>query len=329
MTDTSEQPLKPPIKERYDFIYLFDVENGNPNGDPDGGNAPRINEINGRGLVTDACLKRKVREYVRLMHGYKTPYDIYVKMGGVLEEEQRKAYEAKNLKPLASDKQDQKDDGGDGDSGGQGKPKKNAAKIPDSKNVAIAQKWLCENYFDIRAFGAVLNVTNYRAGVLTGPVQFGIAQSIDPISPQELTLTRSAVTKVADRDKERTMGTRHIVPYGLYRMYGSIRPHFAQRTGFNEDDLKLLWEALLRMFEMDKASARGLMSARGLYIFKHKMRGEDNAEGIVLGNAPERKLFDLLHVQKRDGVEEAASFEDYDVTIDRDGVPDGVGLQVK
>jgi len=299
-----------PIQNRYEFVLFFDVENGNPNGDPDAGNMPRLDPETNHGLVTDVCLKRKVRNYVQLAKG-ATPFvpleaiaegrvghNIYIKEKAVLNQVHTKANEELDYP----------------------KDKKKAAA---ADKVEGRQKWLSGNYFDIRSFGAVLSVTDYKAGQVTGPVQFNFARSIDPIMPLEVSITRMAVTTQKEADSQsgdnRTMGRKHIVPYGLYRAEGYISPGFAEKTGFNEDDLSLLWVALENMFEHDRSAARGKMAARRLIVFKH-----DSA----LGNAPAHKLFDLVSAKKV--IEESKpprAFTDYKITIDEASCPDGVSIE--
>ena len=283
-----------PVSNRYEFVYLFDVENGNPNGDPDAGNLPRLDPETSRGLVTDVCLKRKIRNYVMLDKEESEGYKIYVKEKAVLNQQHEKAYKALELKPEKK-------------------------KLP--KDKAKAQeltKWMCGNFFDIRTFGAVMT-TEVNCGQVRGPVQLNFASSIEPIVPLEVGITRMAVTNEKDLEKERTIGRKHIVPYALYRAEGYISAPLAAMTGFSDDDLKLLWDALRNMFEHDRSAARGKMSARRLYVFKHESK---------LGNAPAQKLFDLVTVksaQDREGP--ARCFEDYVVEVERDQVPPNVSLE--
>lgn len=270
------------IKNRYEFVLLFDVENGNPNGDPDAGNLPRIDAETSKGIVTDVCLKRKIRNYIEIKHGNDAGYHIYVKEKGVLNAQHELAYKAKGLKP---------------------EPKK----LPkDEKKARELTEWMCTNFFDIRAFGAVMT-TEINCGQVKGPVQLNLARSIDPVMPSELSITRMAVTKEADKDKERTIGKKTLIPYGLYRVEGYISAHFAEKTGFNETDLNELWDALKNMFDHDRSASRGKMSPQKLIVFKH-----DSA----LGNAPAHKLFDLVEV-KRVGITDKPprSFQDYEVVI--------------
>ena len=281
---------KQPIQNRYDFIYLFDVQDGNPNGDPDAGNLPRIDFETGQGLVTDVCLKRKVRNYVQTKVGEDQLNQIFVKEGAVLNDEIKKAYKALDLKPKEKGK--------------------------ESDNKDKARQYMCEHYYDIRTFGAVMS-TGYNAGQVRGAVQLTFARSIDPVVTSEHTVTRMAVTDEEDKDKERTMGRKSTVPYGLYRAHGFISAALARETTFSEDDLALLWEALKNMFDLDRSAARGLMAARRLIVFKHK---DD------LGNAPAHKLFELVKVEAKDPSRPARSFSDYEITIDESKLPKGVEL---
>lgn len=283
-----------PINNRYEFVYLFDVENGNPNGDPDAGNLPRLDPETSRGLVTDVCLKRKIRNYVMLDKEESEGYKIYVKEKAVLNRQHELAYTALDLKP------EQK-------------------KLP--KDKAKAQEltsWMCTNFYDIRTFGAVMT-TEVNCGQVRGPVQLNFATSIEPIVPLEVGITRMAVTNERDLEKERTIGRKHIVPYALYRAEGFISAPLAAMTGFTDEDLDLLWEALCNMFEHDRSAARGKMSARRLYVFKHESK---------LGNAPAQNLFDLVTVEPvRDRQGPARSFKDYVVEVSRDQVPQNVSLE--
>lgn len=278
------------MNNRYEFILLFDVINGNPNGDPDAGNQPRTDIETGRGLVSDVCLKRKIRNFITLVKrdasGTPQPgYDIYVKEKAVLNQQHDRAYEALGLK------KDEKDG------------KKVAA------NQDAARQWMCQTFFDIRMFGAVMS-TGTNCGQVRGPVQIAFSSSLDAINSAEQTVTRMAVTTEKEAEKQsgdnRTMGRKYIVPYGLYQAHGFINPFLAQQTGFNEDDLALFWQALIQMFEHDRSAARGLMSAQKLIVFKH-----DSA----LGSAPAGKLFKLVETKLKDGVAVPRSFSDYEVTI--------------
>ena len=284
------------IKNRYDFVILFDVENGNPNGDPDAGNMPRVDPETGLGLVTDVCLKRKIRNYVEMAKEDSAGYRIYIKDQVPLNRN-----DAEALEYLGIDK-DLK-----------------AAKKNDPEIDIKIRDWMCANFYDIRTFGAVM--TTFVKGALNcgqvrGPVQLGFARSIDPIVPQEVTITRVAITTEADAEKKGTeMGRKYIGPYGLYRAEGFVSANLARKsTGFSEDDLQLLWQAILNMFENDHSAARGKMAVRELIVFKHASE---------LGNAPSYKLFDAVHIARKDGVEIPRSYHDYAVTVE-ESLPVGV-----
>lgn len=288
----------PAITHRYDFVYLFDVKNGNPNGDPDAGNLPRLDPETSRGLVTDVALKRKIRNYVSLSKGEAPGFDIYMQERAVLNLAHRRAYKALNLEPEAK-------------------------KLPkDEEKARGLTRWMCNNFFDIRTFGAVMS-TEVNAGQVRGPVQFTFAQSVDPIVPLEITITRSSVTNEKDALlNDRTMGRKHIVPYGLYRTHGFISARLAndekKGTGFSENDLALLWEALQNMFDHDRAAARGEMSARGLLVFEHESD---------LGNAPAHSLFERIKVSRANGDGAPRGFEDYSVDVDDSDLPAGITLR--
>lgn len=277
--------MRQSIQNRYEFVLLFDVEMGNPNGDPDAGNMPRIDYETNHGLVTDVCLKRKVRNYIDLARedmGDKGLH-IYVREKSVLNEQNLQAYEACELKP---------------------EKKKMPKKIEDAKRVT---EWMCHNFFDIRAFGAVMT-TEVNCGQVRGPIQMAFAQSIEPIASQEISITRMAVTNIKDLEKERTMGRKHVVPYALYRAEGFISAHLAEKTGFTELDLELFWKALTEMFEHDRSAARGKMASRKLIVFKHDSR---------LGEAPAQKLFDGVQITRtKESEGPARSFADYQIILD-------------
>lgn len=278
--------MSEPIKNRYEFVLLFDVENGNPNGDPDMGNMPRIDPQTGHGIVTDVCLKRKVRDYVEMVKEDKEGYEIYVKSGAVLNAQHRRAYDAKGIKPV-------------------------------DKKLASPEvtKWMTDHFFDIRAFGAVMT-TGVNCGQVRGPVQLAFARSVDPIFQNEVTLTRCAVTKEGET-KDREMGKKQVVPYALYRADGYVSANLARKsTSFSEDDLELLWTSLVNMFEHDHSAARGKMSARKLIVFKH-----ENELGCCQAHA----LFDKVKVNSLAGDRPARSYDDYEVTVDRE-MPRGVEL---
>lgn len=288
------------IANRYEFVYLFDVTNGNPNGDPDAGNMPRLDPETNQGLVTDVCLKRKIRNYVALEKADaegkpEQGYVIYMQEKSVLNNQHKQAYAALGIEPEAK-------------------------KLPkDEAKAHELTRWMCANFFDVRAFGAVMT-TEVNAGQVRGPIQLAFATSIDPVIPLEVSITRMAVTNEKDLEKERTMGRKHIIPYGLYRAHGFISAKLAERTGFSEGDLELLWRALINMFEHDRSAARGEMAARKLIVFKHDH---------PMGNAPAHKLFDLVKVQRVAGEADtpARSFADYQISIDRDSLPTGVTVQ--
>lgn len=274
------------LKNRIDFVYIFDVQDGNPNGDPDAGNLPRVDAETGMGLVTDVCLKRKVRNYVQVVKECAAGYDIFIKEKAVLNTLIDAAHEEDVVKN-ASDK------------------------------TSAARDVMCKKYFDIRTFGAVMS-TGKNAGQVRGPIQFTFARSIDPIAAMEHSITRMAVATEKEAEKQsgdnRTMGRKATVPYGLYVCHGFISANLAQQTGFTEEDLALFWDALKNMFDVDRSAARGLMSAQKLIAFKHES---------VLGNAPANKLFDLVKIEKVcDGA--PRKFDDYKVTIEKDNLPAGI-----
>lgn len=286
------------IKNRYEFTILFDVENGNPNGDPDAGNMPRIDPETGYGIVTDVCLKRKIRNCVETMCEDKEGYKIYIKDGVPLNESDNTAYIAfgtdeKKIKELKKD---------------------------DPEIDKKICQFMCNNFFDIRTFGAVMTTfvkAALNCGQVRGPVQLGFARSIDPIVTQEVTITRVAITTKKDAENKSTeMGRKYIVPYALYRVDGYISANLARKvTGFSEDDLALLWQAIINMFEYDHSAARGNMAVRELIVFKH---------AIELGNAPAYKLFDTVSVKRKEGVIAARSYSDYEVEVAENKLPEGV-----
>lgn len=289
------------LKNRIDFVYIFDVQNGNPNGDPDAANAPRVDAEDMHGIVTDVCLKRKVRNYVQTIvaeddkNEYQEGYDVFVKDKAVLDALVEKIYDYESVK-IIKDKD---------------------KKTEEVKKKEEAKKLLCKNYFDIRTFGQVI-ATPGKQDQVRGPIQLTFARSVDEITPRPLSITRCAVQKEEKnsdtddvRQKERTMGRKNIVPYGLYVCHGFVSANLAKQTGFSEEDLELFWDALKNMFDVDRSAARGLMSAQKLIVFKHES---------ALGNAPANKLFDLVKVEKKvcDGT--PRSFSDYTVTIDKAGL---------
>jgi CRISPR-associated protein Csd2 len=280
------------LKNRYEFTLLFDVENGNPNGDPDAGNMPRIDAETSQGIVTDVCLKRKIRNYVDIAREGQERYNIYIREKSVLSENRAPAYADPSVK-------DETDAG---------------------KKVKNARQWMCDNFFDVRTFGAVMSTKENNCGQVRGPVQINFAKSIEPVMPEELSITRMAVETPKEAKKQggdnRTIGKKTLIPYGLYRVEGYVSAHFAQNTGFTEEDLETLWEALINMFDHDHSASRGKVNARKLVVFKHTSK---------LGNAPAHKLFDLVSV-KRSGDEStpARAFSDYAVTVDTSAAPEGV-----
>jgi len=310
--------MSKPIKNRYEFMFLFDCENGNPNGDPDAGNAPRIDPQDMHGLVSDVALKRRVRNYVQIAGGNKSPCAIFIEHATNLNRPIVVAHE--------------KTDGGF-------TPGKSAPK----GKVSRAREYMCKNFFDVRAFGAVMS-TGPNAGQVRGPVQFAFARSLDPVLPLDLSITRMAVAedvkgakssedyltweKEQPEDKLRTMGRKALIPYGLYAGKGFISAHLAHDTGFSDDDLALFWESLLNMFEHDRSASKGLMSVRKpIYVFKHigtDTDPEQRGRQAMLGCAPAHLLFELIQVNKRPGIESPRSFSDYEVNVSRDELPKGV-----
>ena len=305
------------IKNRYDFVFLFDVKDGNPNGDPDFDNMPRVDDETNHGLVTDVCIKRKVRNYVQLLKNLETPYDVFIRDGNVLN-------------TLIQQKRDAADKDNPND---------------QKRSIKVGRDEMCKQYYDIRTFGAVMSTGEEKAeeadeettekksksksksktikglGVVRGPVQLTFARSIDPVFAKLYTVTRCCLTKESDaEDKNNTMGNKNNVSYGLYRMHGFISATDAQKTGFSEEDLQLLFEALVNAFEHDRAAARGEMNPRKLIVFKHDSH---------LGNARSGQLFDLVHVEKNADVEFPRSFSDYTVTIDKENCPANVTIEEK
>ncbi|MBK8254884.1 MAG: type I-C CRISPR-associated protein Cas7/Csd2 [Polyangiaceae bacterium] len=309
------------LVHRYDFVLLFDVKDGNPNGDPDAGNLPRVDPETGHGLVTDVCLKRKIRNYVTIAKTGTPGYEIYVKEKAVLTAQQGRAYEALGLDGSAKTAAEPADDGDKPDKPEKkGRGKKEAGsgkKASDGEVVERARDWMCKTFFDIRAFGAVMSLKENNAGQVRGPVQFTFARSIDPIITAEHAITRMAVATQAEAEKQggdnRTMGRKNTVPYGLYKAHGFISPAFAKQTGFTTDDLTVLWESIKHMFEHDRSAARGLMSLRDLIVFEH---------ASALGNAPAHALFDKVKITRRDLSTPPRDYSAYEVTID--DLPNGV-----
>jgi CRISPR-associated protein Csd2 len=316
--------MSEPIRNRYEFLFLFDCENGNPNGDPDAGNTPRLDPETMLGLVSDVALKRRVRNYVQIARGNQMPNAIFVEHATNLNRPIARAHEETGGLPDSKD------------------TKKGGA---SKARVEAAKKWMCQSFFDVRAFGAVMS-TGANAGQVRGPVQIAFARSIDRVLPLDISITRMAVAENAKgasssqeiarweaeqpEDQLRTMGRKALIPYGLYLGRGFISAHLAQETGFSEDDLSLLWEALLNMYEHDRSSSKGLMTVqRPLYVFRHDgtdTDAEQRRREAMLGCAPAHDLFDLIQVKKRDDVDPPRSFGDYKVTVHHDRVPRGVTL---
>lgn len=294
------------VKNRYEFVIYFDVENGNPNGDPDAGNMPRIDPETGYGIVTDVCLKRKIRNYVETVKDGEEGFGIYIKKETPLNINDQKAYKYLGLDlDLENDKER--------------KEKMSKAKKEDPDLDRKIRDFMCKNFFDIRTFGAVMTTfvkDSLNCGQVRGPVQMNFAKSVDPIAPQEVTITRIAITTEEDSKKKNTeMGRKFIVPYGLYRGEGYVSANLARKTtGFSEEDLELLWEAIINMFEHDHSAARGRMAVRKLFVFKHQSE---------LGNAPSYKLFDLIKAKRKDQGKVPRSFEDYEIE-EPDKAPEGV-----
>jgi CRISPR-associated protein Csd2 len=284
------------IQNRYDFVYLFDIVNGNPNGDPDSGNVPRQDLDTQRGLVTDVALKRKIRNYVETVKGGAPPFAIYMQQKAILNQKHQLAYEALGLKSEST-------------------------RLPKEELKARElTKWMCENFYDIRTFGAVMT-TDINAGQVRGPVQLGFSQSLDPIAIEEVTIIRGSITNERDASKERTMGRKYIIPYGLYRCHGFVSSFLAgdekKGTGFSQIDLDLLFESLANMFELDRAAARAEMNAQKLIVFKHHS---------ALGAAPAHKLFTRVQCALNIGIKYPRHFSDYKVTVDYSGLPSGVEI---
>lgn len=287
------------IKNRYDFVFLFDVENGNPNGDPDNNNAPRMDDRTGHGYVTDVCMKRKVRDYVDRMMAGKEGYEILIKSGGSINNRIAAKAEEASMK-----KRNRKDKGED-----------------SGRDFLMEEKvrnYMIQSYYDVRVFGAVMNTGEYPCGTVLGPVQMAFAKSVSPIEPQEIAITRCCRTKEADRETGDTeMGVKNFIPYGLYRMEGWVSAEYgATKVGMTEEDLDLLWEALMNMFDFDHSASRGKMCSRKLYIFKHDH---------IRGNAPSYVLFDKVKVKKKDDVMYPRAYTDYDVFVDGE-MPEGVEM---
>lgn len=281
------------MENRYEFMMIFDVTNGNPNGDPDAGNMPRVDSETSRGIVTDVCLKRKIRNYVEMAKNGEAGYSILVKADRALNTKFEDAYKECNL--ALKQKGKNKDD------------------------VVVARDFICKNYYDVRTFGAVMSTGDNPCGIVRGPIQMNFAQSIDPVLPQEITITRQALTTEKDFDSNEnggTMGKKNFIPYGLYKAEGYISAMFAEKTGFQEADLELLFEAIEKMFEHDHAAARGKMCMRKLIVFKHESK---------LGNAPSHTLFEKVSIKRKEDIDVAREFSDYVIEIDTN-MPEGVEL---
>ena len=297
MTETARKPHYLNAANRHDFVLLFDVTNGNPNGDPDAGNLPRVDPETGLGIVTDVALKRKVRNYVDAVKGDEEHYKIYVQQGAILNNQHARAYTALEKDP----------------------------KKANQKDIGAAKAWMCENFYDVRTFGAVMS-TEVNAGQVRGPVQLTFGRSIDPILGLDAAITRVALTKpdpkqAADDETARsgTMGRKAYIPYGLYLAHGFFVPSFAANTGFDDDDLELLWHALINMWDLDRSASRGLTACRGLYVFSHESK---------LGNAPAHKLLERVQVRRNEDVAAARAFSNYTVSVDQSDLPGGVELHV-
>jgi CRISPR-associated protein Csd2 len=288
-----------PIKNRYEFVLLFDVKDGNPNGDPDAGNLPRIDAETGNGLVSDVSLKRKIRNFVGIDKGEQPPFEIYVKEKAVLNAQHERAYKAIGAEELLKS-ENKKRKGGD--------------------KVDEARQWMCKNFYDVRTFGAVMS-TGINCGQVRGPVQLTFARSVAPIVALEHAITRMAVATEKEAQAQdgdnRTMGRKFTVPYGLYRAHGYVSAHLAGQTGFGDEDLELLWKALMQMFDHDHSAARGEMNMRKLIVFKHES---------ALGNAPAHTLFDLVEVTQKNPETPAREFGDFTISINRDAVPTNIEM---
>ena len=296
------------IKNRYEFVVLFDVENGNPNGDPDAGNMPRIDPESGLGLVTDVCIKRKIRNYVETVKEDEKGYKIYIKEDVPLNRSDREACKSLGIEATEDKKVTEE--------------LKKLKKTDEKVDIKL-RDYMCDNFFDIRTFGAVMTTfvkASLNCGQVRGPVQIGFARSIDPIISQEVTITRVAITTEKDAENKNTeMGRKSIVPYGLYRVEGYISANLARKvTGFSEEDLELLWEAIINMFENDHSAARGKMAVRELIVFKHSKE---------LGDCPAYKLFDAVEVKKNEEIEYPTNYQDYTVEIHEENIPDSVEVR--
>lgn len=320
MTTTATSIIYDPTK-RHDFAFLFDVTNGNPNGDPDAGNLPRIDPETMHGLVTDVCIKRKIRDWVDMTRNSQERFEIYVQNKGIaLNDYNKRAHQAVFGGVSAENGQEQATAEAKRAKGGKGDEQGKSAKVEESNAARqnARRAWMCDHLYDIRTFGAVLSTGDYPAGQVRGPIQLTFAQSIDPIIPLDISITRVAVTEIDPNKKTTsTMGRKSFVPYGLYQGHGFFVPHFARQTGFSAEDLELFWTAFRSLWDVDRSASRGMMALRGLYIFSH-----DNA----LGNAPAHSLFDRIHIDSNEGVQAPRHIGDYTVTIDDRNLPDGVTL---
>ena len=300
--------MSDPIKNRYEFVILFDVENGNPNGDPDAGNMPRIDPESGLGLVTDVCLKRKIRNYVETVKEGEKGFQIYIREDVPLNRSDREACEALGIAETDDKKLTEE--------------LKKLKKSDPDVDLKL-RNYMCEEFYDVRTFGAVMTTfvkAALNCGQVRGPVQLGFARSIDPIVSQEVTITRVAITTEKDAENKSTeMGRKNIVPYGLYRAEGYVSANLARKvTGFSGEDLELLWEAILNMFEIDHSAARGKMAVRELIVFRHSKE---------LGDCPAYKLFDAVEVRRKDGVEYPRNYQDYSVCVHEENIPDSVEVK--
>lgn len=309
------------LKNRYEFVVFFDVKNGNPNGDPDAGNMPRIDQETGLGLVTDVCLKRKIRDYVETVKGDEEGYRIYIKKNVPLNRSDNEAFASVGIDGAAEMERKQLIQAV---KNAKAELKKDGNNLDNTLDVII-RDYMCKEFFDIRTFGAVLTTMVKGAlncGQVRGPVQLSFAQSVDPIIVQEVSITRVAITTESDAENKKTeMGNKYIVPYGLYRCEGYVSANLAKKaTGFSEEDLELLWDAIVNMFEYDHSAARGQMAVRKLIIFKHASE---------LGNAPAHKLFDLVTAKKKEGIVAPRSYSDYEISINKEIIPDGVECEIR
>lgn len=308
------------IQNRYDFVYLFDCKDGNPNGDPDAGNSPRIDPQDMHGLVSDVCLKRKIRNYVALVsaNNGSERNRIYIEHHGVLERFHKEAYETLKIRAVAEPAAENE---AASEETAAPKLKKGKAQRQEPSDVQKARQWMCENFYDVRTFGAVMSLKLYNAGQVRGPVQLSFSRSVDPIIPLDLSITRCAVANEKEKQgKDTTMGRKNLIPYGLYRCHGFVSANLARETGFTDADLELLWQALQEMFDHDRSASRGTMAPQKLIVFKHES---------ALGNAPAHKLFERVSATHKTGVQTPRTFGDYEIALDRDRLPPGVEIVEK